>query len=98
MMPPVLTRYDEGMHYGIHVDAAFMTTGQRGLRSDLSCTVFVSDESEYDGGALRIGLGSSALRIKGKAGSAIVYPSPSIHEVAPVPRGTRLVAAAFLES
>ena len=43
MMPPVLTRYDEGMHYGIHVDAAFMTTGQRMLRSDLSCTVFISD-------------------------------------------------------
>jgi PKHD-type hydroxylase len=98
MMPPVLTRYDEGMHYGIHVDAAFMTTGQRVLRSDLSCTVFVSDDGEYDGGALRIGLGSSDIRIKGKAGSAIVYPSTSIHEVEPVTRGTRLVATTFLES
>lgn len=98
MMPPVLTRYDEGMHYGIHVDSAFMTTGQRVLRSDLSCTVFVSDESEYDGGALRIGLGSSDIRIKGKAGSAIVYPSTTIHEVEPVTRGTRLVVTTFLES
>jgi len=98
MMPPVLTRYDEGMHYGIHVDSAFMTTGQRVLRSDLSCTVFISDESDYDGGALRIGLGSSEIRIKGKAGSAIVYPSTTIHEVEPVTRGTRLVATTFIES
>ncbi|MEG3147320.1 Fe2+-dependent dioxygenase [Sphingomonas sp. RT2P30] len=98
MMPPVLTRYDEGMHYGIHVDSAFMTTGQRVLRSDLSCTVFVSDESEYEGGSLRIGLGSSDVHIKGKAGSAIVYPSTSIHEVEPVRAGTRLVVTTFIES
>src|SRR5436190_830502 len=28
---PLLTRYDEGMHYGIHVDSAFMPAGERQL-------------------------------------------------------------------
>lgn len=43
MMPPLLTRYDVGMHYGIHIDAAFMPMGQTSLRTDLSCTVFISE-------------------------------------------------------
>ena len=96
--PPVLTRYEPGMHYGLHVDSAFMQVGDQAVRSDLSCTVFISDESEYEGGALRIRLGSADVRIKGKAGSAIVYPSTSIHEVEPVLSGNRLVAVSFIES
>lgn len=97
-MPPVLTRYDTGMFYGIHVDSAFMPLGQQSLRSDLSCTVFINDESDYEGGALRIRLGTSDVRIKGKAGSAIVYPSSTIHEVEPVTAGQRLIALTFIES
>lgn len=96
--PPLLTRYDTGMHYGMHVDSAFMPVNDRSLRSDLSCTIFISDESEYEGGALRIRLGSMDVRIKGKAGSAIVYPSTSLHEVEPVISGQRLIALTFIES
>ena len=95
---PLLTRYDQGMHYGIHVDSAFMPAGERQLRSDLSCTIFISDESDYEGGALRIGLGSIDTRIRGKAGSAIVYPSTTIHEVEPVTAGSRLIGLVFIES
>lgn len=98
MMPPLLTRYDAGMHYGIHVDAAYMQIGERALRSDLSCTIFISDNGDYEGGALRIRLGSMDVRIKGRAGSAIVYPSTSLHEVEPVLSGYRLVALTFIES
>lgn len=98
IMPPLLTRYDQGMHYGVHVDAAYMQIGERALRSDLSGTIFISDESDYEGGALRIRLGSADVRIKGKAGSAIVYPSTSLHEVEPVTSGSRLVALTFIES
>jgi PKHD-type hydroxylase len=98
IMPPLLTRYDAGMHYGIHVDAAYMQIGERSLRSDLSCTIFISDDSDYEGGTLRIRLGSMDLRIKGKAGSAIVYPSTSLHEVEPVASGQRLIALTFIES
>ncbi len=98
MSPPLLTRYDAGMHYGIHVDSAFMPTGGRMMRSDLSCTIFISDESEYQGGALRISLGAYDVKVKGKAGSVVVYPSTTIHEVEPVTAGSRLIGLVFVES
>jgi PKHD-type hydroxylase len=97
-VPPVLTRYDTGMYYGVHVDSAYMPIGQQSLRSDLSCTVFISDQSDYEGGALRIRLGTADVRIKGKAGSAIVYPSSTLHEVEPITAGQRLIALTFIES
>lgn len=68
------------------------------LRSDLSCTIFISDESDYEGGALRISLGSYDVKVKGKAGSAVVYPSTTIHEVEPVTAGSRLIGLVFVES
>jgi PKHD-type hydroxylase len=86
------------MHYGLHVDTAFMHVGERALRSDLSCTIFISDHDDYEGGALRIRLGTTDVRIKGKAGSAIVYPSTSLHEVEPVISGHRLIGLTFIES
>jgi PKHD-type hydroxylase len=98
MSPPWLTRYNSGMHYGIHVDSAYMPTADRMLRSDLSCTIFISDESDYEGGALRISLGSSDVKVKGKAGSAVVYPSTTIHEVESVTAGSRLIGLVFIES
>lgn len=98
MTPPLLTRYDTGMHYGIHVDAAFMPLGQQALRSDLSCTVFISDPGEYAGGELEIRLGSIRISVKGQAGSAIVYPSTSIHQVLPVTSGSRLISLTFIQS
>src|ERR1041384_2636756 len=42
MTPPVLTRYGTGMFYGTHTDTAFMPQPSRMLRSDLSCTIFIS--------------------------------------------------------
>lgn len=98
MTPPLLTRYDTGMHYGIHVDAAFMPMGQAAVRTDLSCTVFISAPEEYEGGALEMRLGSQRLAVKGRAGSAIVYPSTTIHQVLPVTSGSRLVSLTFIES
>lgn len=98
MTPPLLTRYDAGMHYGIHVDSAFMPMGEGSLRTDLSCTIFISEPGEYEGGELQIRLGTSDISVKGKAGSAIVYPSTTIHQVLPVTSGSRLIALTFIES
>jgi PKHD-type hydroxylase len=98
MMPPLLTRYDAGMAYGVHVDAAYMPVGGRMLRSDVSCTVFISDAGDYEGGELLIRLGTSEIAIKGRAGSAILYPSSTLHRVAPVLSGSRLIALTFIES
>jgi PKHD-type hydroxylase len=95
---PVLTRYDSGMTYGAHVDAAYLPLDQRPMRSDVSCTIFVSDAAAYQGGELVVYLGSEELRIKGKAGQAVFYTSTSIHQVAPVTSGERLVLISFIES
>ncbi|MEA1072652.1 Fe2+-dependent dioxygenase [Sphingomonas sp. LY160] len=96
--PPMLTRYQPGMHYGLHADAAFLNIGQTVVRSDLSCTVFLSDPSDYDGGALHVMLGDASLRFRLQPGEAIIYPSDTFHEVEPVTRGERLVAISFIES
>ncbi|HZO21312.1 MAG TPA: Fe2+-dependent dioxygenase [Steroidobacteraceae bacterium] len=95
---PVLTRYGVGMSYGAHIDSAFLPVGTEPLRSDVSCTVFISDPSTYVGGELVIYLGSEEVRIKGKAGQAVFYASTSVHQVAPVTSGERLVLVTFIES
>jgi len=68
------------------------------LRSDLSCTIFLNDPAQYEGGALRIVLGNAELRFKGALGSAIVYPSSTLHEVEKVESGERIVGLTFIES
>jgi PKHD-type hydroxylase len=96
--PPQLLRYGPGMKYGAHGDVAMMTINGQPLRSDLSCTIFLSDPASYQGGELVIHLGTRPVAIKGRPGSAIVYPSTQLHEVRPVQAGTRLVAITFIES
>lgn len=95
---PLLCRYDVGMSYGRHPDAAFLPIGSTPLRSDVSCTVFISDPATYDGGELCIHVGSRPVNVKLQAGSAVVYPSTTIHEVLPVTAGQRLVAITFVQS
>jgi PKHD-type hydroxylase len=96
--PPLLCRYEPGMKYGSHADAAIiqLTTGK--IRSDLSCTVFIADPSSYEGGELAMVLGNQTLAFKGAPGEAIVYPSTLLHEVVPVRSGQRLVSITFIES
>jgi PKHD-type hydroxylase len=95
---PTLLRYDPGMKYGAHVDAAFLPVGPQPLRSDVSCTFFISNPGDYQGGELVIHLGTEVTRIKGNAGSAVLYPSTRIHQVTPVTAGARTVMITFIES
>lgn len=96
--PPLLCRYVPGMSYGAHADAALLQVGSMRLRSDLSCTVFLEDPARYEGGELSIAVGNVAIPFKGEAGSAVVYPSTTLHEVVPVRAGERLVSISFIES
>jgi PKHD-type hydroxylase len=95
---PLLCRYDPGMSYGRHPDSAFLPMQPTPLRSDVSCTVFIADPATYEGGELCTHLGSRTMKFKGPAGSAVVYPSTTIHEVLPVRSGQRLVAITFVQS
>ncbi len=96
--PPMLTRYQPGMSYGAHADAAFINLGNAIIRSDLSCTIFLSDPASYEGGALHVRLGDASLGFRLKPGEAILYPSDTFHEVEAVTKGERLVAITFIQS
>ena len=96
--PPMLTRYRLGQAYGLHSDAAFLPTPNRPLRSDLSCTLFVSPPEAYEGGELCVQLGAQTVRMKGAAGGGVVYPSNTLHQVTPVTSGERVVGLTFIES
>jgi len=98
MAAPMMARYGPGMEYGAHADSAFIPLPGATLRSDISCTVFISDPADYDGGELRVRAGDADLTFKLKAGEAILYPSDSLHQVLPVTRGERLVAITFIQS
>ena len=98
VIPPLITKYYKGMYYGLHPDLARIPKPDGPIRADLSCTIFLNDPASYEGGALRITLGDAQMRFKGPAGSAIVYPSTTLHEVEPIERGERLVAISFIQS
>jgi PKHD-type hydroxylase len=95
---PLLARYEPGMKYGVHADAAFIPLPKGPLRSDLSATLWIADPSSYEGGELTIHLGSERISVKGEPGSMVVYPSTTLHEVTPVTHGQRLVLITFIES
>jgi PKHD-type hydroxylase len=90
----LLSRYEPGMEYGLHVDDAMMG----GKRADLSFTYFLSPRDSYDGGELMIesGMGEDAIGLE--AGQLVLYPSSTLHRVNPVSRGVRLAAVGWVRS
>lgn len=94
LSPILFSKYLKGMHYGSHVDDAFMGN----LRSDLSYTLFLSDPSSYDGGELVIDQTQGEQAFKLQAGDLILYPSTTLHRVEPVTRGERLAAVGWVQS
>ncbi|MGF1491006.1 MAG: Fe2+-dependent dioxygenase [Microcoleaceae cyanobacterium] len=90
----LLSRYESGMTYGRHTDNALM--GQ--CRSDVSFTLFLNDPEDYDGGELVVEGADDESRYKLSAGSALVYPSSSLHRVDAVKQGARLVAVGWVQS
>jgi PKHD-type hydroxylase len=101
VLPPMFNRYDGDLNtYGAHVDQAIRyhpDTGQA-IRTDLSCTVFLSEASEYDGGELVIDDTFGERRVKLAAGDAVLYPGTSVHRVEPVTRGVRYASFFWIES
>ncbi len=94
----LFSRYDVGMSYDTHVDNALMG-GSFGLyRSDVSFTLFLNSPQDYEGGELVIEGVQSEQSYKLEAGSAIVYPSTTLHRVNPVTQGTRLVVVGWVQS
>ncbi len=98
-LSPRFNRYQGGGQYGFHVDGAVMAlSGEAQLRSDVSCTLFLSEPDEYDGGELIVNDTYGEHEVKLPAGDLIVYPSSSLHRVTPVTRGARVAAFFWVQS
>jgi len=101
ILPPLFNRYGgERNAYGPHVDGAVLRVPSTGewLRTDVSCTVFLSDPAEYDGGELLVQDTYGSRGVKLAAGDAVLYPGTSVHQVTPVTRGERLASFFWIES
>jgi PKHD-type hydroxylase len=94
---PYYARYSAGMSYGNHVDDPIMGEGNV-YRSDISVTIFLSGPDDYDGGELVIQTPFGEQFAKLPAGDAVIYPSSSVHRVAEVTRGERIVAVSWIQS
>jgi PKHD-type hydroxylase len=103
-LPPRFNRYEGGGEYGFHVDGSVMSLAATGdgpathLRTDVSCTLFLCAPEDYDGGELVINDTYGEHEVKLPAGDLIVYPSSSLHRVAPVTRGARVAAFFWVQS
>ena len=104
ILPPRFNRYESGGEYGFHVDGAVMgLAGNDGepatqMRSDVSCTLFLAEPEDYDGGELIISDTYGEHEVKLPAGDMIVYPSSSLHRVTPVTRGARVASFFWVQS
>ena len=101
IFPPLFNYYGgETNSFGNHVDGAMrpLPDGSGYLRTDVSATLLLVDPANYDGGELVIEDTYGSQSIKLAAGSMVVYPSTSIHQVLPVTRGYRLACFMWMQS
>ena len=101
VLPPMFNRYTgEANRYGRHVDQAvrYVPGSSQRVRTDISCTLFLSDPADYEGGELCIADTFGEQRVKLAAGDLVLYPGTSVHHVEPVTRGARLASFFWIES
>ena len=104
VLPPLFNRYGGAANsYGDHVDQAIRylpasAAGAQRVRTDISCTLFLAEPQDYEGGELVIADTYGEQRIKLAAGDLVVYPGTSVHRVGPVTRGARLASFFWIES
>ncbi len=98
--PPLFNQYRSGMDFGAHIDNAVRTHALSGLhvRTDVSCTLFIADPEDYDGGELVVEDTYGQQMVKLPAGDMVLYPGTSLHHVRPVTRGARIASFFWLQS
>ncbi len=97
ILPPLISKYEENMSYGLHVDSPLMGS-QYTIRTDVGMTLFLSDPQEYEGGELLVMTESGEKKYKLPAGDAIMYPTTRLHEVLPVTSGVRKAVITWIQS
>jgi len=102
IVPPMFSRYQPGQGYGVHADGAMFHFNVNGMplhvRGDMAGTLFLNNPDEYDGGELMVHDSFGVTNVKLPAGDAVLYPASSLHHVAPVTRGHRLVSFFWVQS
>lgn len=98
MTVPKFNRYSGGGTYRRHYDASPMTVPD--MRTDFSCTLFLTPPDQYDGGELCVedGHGNMIQAPKGEPGTCVVYDCGQAHWVNPVPKGTRISVITWMRS
>jgi len=98
--PPMFNRYAKDMKFGAHVDGSVRIHPHDGrkLRTDVSATLFLTNPDDYDGGELQIEDTYGRHNIKLPAGDMVIYPASSLHQVAPITRGTRTSCFFWVQS
>lgn len=90
----IFSKYETGGYYHTHVDSQRMGR----MRTDYSCTLFINDPSEYEGGELCIDVGTEEVKYKLEPGQLLVYPTGISHRVNKVLSGERHVCVFWIES
>jgi len=98
VFPPLFNRYDAGMGFDTHVDNSIRFAGPIRYRTDVSATLFLSEPDEYEGGELIIEDTYGEHAVKLPAGDLVLYPSSSLHRVAPVTAGSRWASFFWMQS
>jgi PKHD-type hydroxylase len=99
VLPPMFNRYaGEATTTATMSTRPSATRGGERVRTDLSCTLFLCDPADYDGGELSSTTPSARARVKLPAGHLVLYPGTSVHRVEPVTRGARLASFFWIES
>ena len=103
VFPPLFNRYDVGMGFGAHVDNTIrFSKPERGppvrFRTDISCTLFLTEPDDYEGGELVVQDTYGEQAVKFAAGDMVVYPASSVHRVEPITRGSRWASFFWAQS
>ncbi|MFA5631983.1 MAG: Fe2+-dependent dioxygenase [Porticoccaceae bacterium] len=94
----LLGHHDEPGHAGDQTQDQAHSRNHHYVRSDISCTLFLSEPDEYDGGELIVSDTYGEHEVKLPAGDLVIYPSSSLHQVTPVTRGARLASFFWIQS
>lgn len=96
ILPPIISKYEQGMHYGWHTDSPLMGE-EYTIRVDVSITVFLNEPAGYEGGELVIHAPGGYVQYKLQKGDAIIYPTTRLHGVNSVSSGYRMAAVTWMQ-
>jgi PKHD-type hydroxylase len=95
--PPIFNKHETGMLYGPHTDNP-ITGRTPGVRADLAVSIFLTDPTKYEGGAVAIRTDIGEIKFRLPRGDALVYPSEAIHQIEKITSGARYATGAWLQS